>query len=87
MSSYIWQYRVSINRSLPSFPKFTEGRNRVTHENLMYMQIRPNTNGGPEVYFVDDPKKKLLIIPLLENALQNVKRLVQDIMNSESRLR
>ncbi len=67
--------------------KLREWRKRVTHENLMYVQIRPNTDGEPEVYFVDDPKKKLVIIPLLENALQNVKGLVQDIMNSESRLR
>ena len=77
--------------SLANFSKNTqelrEWRNWVTHENLMYVQIRPNTDGEPEVYFVDDPKKKLVIIPLLENALQNVKGLVQDIMNSESRLR
>jgi hypothetical protein len=67
--------------------KLREWKNRVTHENLMYIQIRPNTDSEPEVYFVDDPKKKLVIIPLLENALQNVKGLIQDIMNSESRLR
>jgi len=67
--------------------KLREWRNRVTHENLMYIQIRPNTDGEPEVYFIDDPKKKVAIIPLLENEFKNVKGLVEDIRNSESRLR
>jgi hypothetical protein len=53
----------------------------------MYIQVRPNTDGEPEVYFVDDPKKKVTIIPLLENEFKNVKGLVEDIRNSESRLR
>jgi hypothetical protein len=66
--------------------KLREWRNRVTHENLMYIEIRPNTDGEPEVYFVDDPKKKLVIIPLLENELKNVKRLVEDIIKNDSRL-
>jgi hypothetical protein len=59
--------------------KLREWRNRVTHENLMYIQIRPNTDGEPEAYFVDDPKKKVAIIPLLENEFKNVKGLVEDI--------
>ena len=66
--------------------KLREWRNRVTHENLMNIQIRPNTDGEPEVYFVEDPKKKLVIIPLLENELKNVKRLVEDIIKNDSRL-
>ena len=87
--NYLNEQALLIN--LANFSKNTEKlrewRNRVTHENLINIQIRPSTDGEPEVFFVDDPDKKLVIIPLLENALQNVKVLVQDIMNSESRLR
>jgi hypothetical protein len=67
--------------------KLREWKNRITHENLMNTQIRPNTDGEPVISFVDDPNKKLVIIPLLENEFKNVKGLVADIIKNEPRLR
>jgi hypothetical protein len=70
-----------------NFKNLREWRNRVTHENLMHIQIRPNTDGEPEVFFVDDTNKKLVIIPLLENEFKNVKGFVEDIIKNETRLK
>jgi hypothetical protein len=61
-------------------------RNRITHENLLNIQVRPHSAGEPEIFFVDDPNKKLVIIPLLENEFNNVKGLVEDIVKNEPRL-
>jgi len=38
-----------------------------------------STGSEPDVYFVDDPKKKLAIIPLDENEFKNVEGLAADI--------
>ena len=46
-----------------------------------------STGSEPDVYFVDDPKKKLAIIPLLENEFKNVEGLAADIIKNEPRLR
>jgi len=49
---------INLTNFIENTDKLREWRNRITHENLMNIQIRPNTDREPEVYFVDDPKKK-----------------------------
>ena len=48
-------------------------------KNFYLLCFMCSTGSEPDVYFVDDPKKKLAIIPLDENEFKNVEGLAADI--------
>lgn len=72
----------------PWFSRSRRWRNQVTHITLLSVLFKIDIpeNGKPKVFFRDDPKKEMEVIPFLEDALHNVIVLLQEVIRNEPRL-